>query len=104
MLFKPDHVMLIKLGIKTQTRRLWKRPMVKVGGVYKVKTKMLSKKSHCNIRVTDLKIERLGCISEKGCHAEGGYTRSEFIEEWTRINGSWDPSLRVYVVTFEVVD
>jgi len=44
MLFKPEHKEMILNGTKTATRRVWKKPMVKVGGIYKAKTKMLSVK------------------------------------------------------------
>ena len=44
MLFRPEHKQMILDGTKTATRRVWKKPMVKVGGIYKAKLKMLEVK------------------------------------------------------------
>lgn len=44
MLFKKEHKEMILNGTKTATRRVWKKPMVKVGGIYKCKLKMFSMK------------------------------------------------------------
>ena len=55
MLFKKEHKEMILSGTKTQTRRIWKRPMVKVGGIYKAKLKMMSKDYFAKINDEDLK-------------------------------------------------
>lgn len=102
MLFKPEHVNMILAGTKTQTRRAWKRPMAKVGGVYRVKTKMLSKEYHCLIEVTGLRKERLGDISEADAQREGYQTVTHYWRAWCRINrvDKADPNQEVYVIDF----
>jgi hypothetical protein len=103
LLFKPEHVQPILNGIKTQTRRVWKKPRVKVGGIYKAKTKLFSKDYFTMLKVTGLRKERLGDISEEDAWAEGGYTVEEFRKVWERINGRWDPEQEIWVVEFEVM-
>ena len=103
LLFKPEHVEPILEGAKTQTRRTWKKPRVKVGGTYKAKTKLFSKEYFALIRVTGLRKEKLGDITPEDARAEGGYTIEEFREVWRHINGEWDPEQEVWVVEFEVL-
>ncbi len=110
MLFKPEHVEMIKNGTKTQTRRNWKRRMVKVydpehperGGIYKVKTQMLSKDHHCKIRVTDVRREMLYGLTLEDAKKEGYNSIEEYEKVWEEINGSFD-NIWVYVVDFELV-
>lgn len=104
MLFKEHHIKGIIAGVKTQTRRDWKRCMVKVGGIYLVKKQMLSKEWYAKIQVTGIRRERLGDISTVDAFKEGGYTVAEYICEWKAINGDWTPDLEVYVIDFELVD
>lgn len=103
MLFKPEHIEMIKKGEKTQTRRNWKKRMAKKDGIYKVKTQMLSKEYHCKIKVTkDPYKQRLGDINTYDALEEGGYTLNEYKEIWESINGSWDDEMEVDVIEFEL--
>ena len=102
MLFKPEHKYLILDGTKTVTRRVWKKPMVKVGGIYKCKLKMLSKDYFAKIKVTKLYKQKLGMMNIEDCKKEG-YTPTNFVKVWEKINGSWTPDLEVYVIEFEVI-
>ena len=102
MLFKPEHVDMILAGKKTQTRRAWKRPMAKIGGVYRVKTKMLSKEYHCLIEVVAIRKEKLKLITEADAKLEGYGTVWQYITVWELINGSWDGNQEVYVIDFRV--
>lgn len=104
ILFKSYHIKPILRGRKTQTRRVWKRQRAKIGSIHKVKTAMLSKDYHCKIRILDVHQERLGDISADDVYAEGYPSIDEYIDAWIDINGSFDPDLVVYVVTFELVD
>jgi hypothetical protein len=102
LLFKPEHVQPVLSGLKTQTRRVWKKPRVKVGRIYKAKTKLFSKDYFALLRVTGLRKERLGDLSPEDAQAEGGYSIEQFKRIWKEINGSWNPEQEVWVVEFEV--
>jgi hypothetical protein len=106
MLFKPEHIEMIKNGKKRVTRRNWKRRMVKVGGIYKVKTKMLSKDYHCKIKVNDVSKDRLGNMNKLSAMNEGYETVEDYKKVWENINGknSWNDDLKVYVISFELVE
>lgn len=103
MLFQPQHKEMILNGTKTATRRVWKRPMVKVGGIYKAKLQMLSKEYFAKIKVTNLYKDRLGNITFEDCKKEGYDSKTKFIDIWAEINGSWREDLTVYVIEFEVI-
>lgn len=103
MLFNPEHVELILSGEKTQTRRVWKRCHVKVGGTYKAKLEMLSRDYFALLKVTGIRQEKLGDISEADANAEGDYTVESYRREWIKINGAWDPDQVVYVISFVLV-
>lgn len=103
MLFKPEHKQMILNGTKTATRRVWKKPMVKVGGIYKAKLKMLSKDYFAKIKVTQFYTQRLRKMNESDCRKEGYNSLGEFVDIWIKINGKWNPDLFVDVIEFEVV-
>lgn len=105
MLFQQEHIDQIRTGEKTVTRRDWDRRQVKVGGVYIASTEMFTshEEADCYVRVTGLREERLGDITDRQARREGGYTARTFRTAWSEINGGWDPDLTVYVVEFEYV-
>lgn len=103
MLFKTEHIEMIKKGTKTQTRRNWKRRMVKPGGIYKVKTKMLSKDYHCKIKVISVNKEKLFDMNEDDFIAEGYTDPNEFWDIWEKINGKPE-NICVYVIDFELYE
>jgi len=78
--------------------------MAKVGGVYKVKTKMISKEYHCLIEVTAMRKEKLRLITEADAKREGYESIWRYISVWEHINGSWDGDLEVYVIDFRIID
>jgi len=112
LLFKPEHVGSIKNGVKTQTRRAWKKPRCKVGSIQRAKTVMLSKDYFAKLRILRVWEESLMSvlyISEKDAMAEGGYTPQSYYEKFYEIN----PKLRklsnaekvaykIYAVEFEL--
>jgi hypothetical protein len=104
MLFKKEHQEMILNGTKTATRRVWKKPMVKVGGVYKAKLQMLSKDYFAKIKVTRLYKQGLYFITEEDARKEGYHNIEEFSKIWIKINGEWNPNLIVYAIEFEVVN
>jgi len=103
LLFKPQHVKLILEGKKTQTRRI-SRPRVKIGGIYKAKTKLFSREHFALIKITGLRAEKLGDISDEDVKKEGYNSLEEFMEVWKSIYGSWEPERIVWVLEFEVVN
>ncbi len=103
MLFKPEHKEMILNGTKTATRRNWKRPMVKVGGIYKCKLKMLSKEYFAKIKVVKLYEEELGAMTDEDANKEGYEDVEEFRKIWIKINGHWYNEMVVEVIEFEVI-
>lgn len=104
MLFQPEHIQLILEGKKTATRRDWKKPMVKIGGIYKVKTIMLSRKYYAKIKVIDLYMEDLCDMDDEDAKKEGYKTLGAFIDVWRKINGTWDSNKKVYVIEFKLME
>lgn len=105
MLFKPYHMELIKEGIKTQTRRLWKKQRCKVGSIHLAKIKLFTKEYFAKIEILNVRKEHLLSISEADANAEGGYTRREFLDVWDEINdvpSGTNPE--VFVVKFRVIE
>jgi hypothetical protein len=103
MLFKPEHLQMILAGTKTATRRIWKKPMVKVGNIYKAKLKMLSRDYFAKIKVTKMFKQELGEMTDEDARKEGYKNIMAFHEIWIKINGAWQDNLLVDVIEFEVV-
>ena len=82
MIFKPEHKEMILNETKTATRRVWKKPMVKVGGIYKCKLKMLSKEYFAKIKVTKLYKQKLRDMKEKDAKKEGYHSLKKFFSIW----------------------
>jgi hypothetical protein len=105
MIFTRDNVEKIARGVKTESRRVWETPHVRIGGVYAVRSSRFS--AHVPgdpmIRVTNLWKEPLGQIDEADARAEGCDSVDDFKRLWTSLHGSWRPGQRVYVVRFEPV-
>lgn len=104
LLFKPKHIKPIKKGIKTETRRIWKKQRVKEGSLQKAKTRMLSKEYFALLYIEKVHQEHLLDITEEGAKREGGYTRDEFLKVWDEINPGTPSASNplVYVVKFHV--
>jgi hypothetical protein len=109
LLFKPEHQESIRNGVKTQTRRIWKRSRCKIGSIHKAKTVMLSKEYFAKLKILDCHREEFHCITEEDAKAEGGYTRAAYIEKFFEINPKIDKitchgqvPFNVWVVEFEL--
>jgi len=102
ILFKEWLIGDILKGKKTQTRRDWKKAQAKVGSIHLVKTQMLSKYYLCKIRITGIRKELLGDITEEDALKEGCESVKDFITIWKQMNGSWDPEKIVFVIDFEL--
>ena len=104
MLFKPEHKDMILRRSKTATRRIWKSPRVKIGGVYKAKLQMLSKDYFAKIKVEALYKQALGKMKHVDALQEGYESLAEFKKIWIEINGSWNANLIVDVIEFELLE
>jgi hypothetical protein len=104
VLFKRHHVGLILKKQKTETRRAWKRKMMKEGGIYKAKTQMLSLDYFAKLKAVKVFRQKLGDMTEAEAQAEGGYTLKEYKEEFKRINKFWDDNYVAWVIKFELVE
>ncbi len=107
MLFKPEHIEMIKKGNKTATRRRWERWQVKEGGIYPIQTKLFQKKSeaHGKIKVKERYKEELGSMTEEDASKEGYDSLEYFREIWEEINDTdWDPHEEVFVVEFKYLN
>ena len=109
MLFKPVHVPMILSGRKTETRRGWKRPMVKVGGLYQAQTALYKPDTvFAHLRVLHMWKEQLYYITDRSIYNEGYDTRSAYYEVYREINriplSRWDPSQVVTAIRFRLED
>lgn len=100
MLFKPYLMEPVLNGSKTESRRLWKRCMVRVNGVYDAKTNFRNESTFARIRITYVRRERLGSINIDGVRKEGCKSLEEFKKIWTDIYGNWDDDTQVFVIGF----
>lgn len=103
MLFKRYLIKPILDGKKTETRRLWKRPLVKVDSAYSARTNFRKNSVFATIKITYIKRERLGAINYNGIKKEGCRSLEEFKKIWIDIYGSWQPSAEVFVIGFQVI-
>ena len=103
LLFKPFHIDPILSGLKTETRRMWKKPRANVGAIHRCQTQMFTKDYFAQVKILKVYQERLGDIKRSDYRDEGGCTKETFIKAWTGINGNYDPDLVVYVIKFELV-
>jgi len=103
VLFKQYLVEPILNGTKTETRRLWKRCLVKVGGTYKAKTNFRNSSAFATIMITYIRKERLGNIDAYGVEKEGCKSFDEFKQNWMDSYSSWQPDAQVFVIGFRLV-
>ena len=104
ILFNPKYVPLIVAGSKKVTRRVWKRNLVKEGGVYTCKTKMFDSRWFAKVRVTRVWKQKLGELTESDAIADGHSGMTEFKASWSKFYGSWNPEQEMTVIEFEVVE
>jgi hypothetical protein len=103
MLFKPYLIEPILDGRKTETRRLWKRCLVKANKLYDARTDFHNKSIFATIKITYVRKEKLGSINDDGIRREGCTSIEEFRKIWIDIYGRWDPDTEVFVIGFRVI-
>ena len=100
MLFKAEHIEPIQRRKKTQTRRAGRKRWI-VGNCYQCRTSFRKEdKPFAYIRVTDLREEFLGQISDKDARKEGYPHVPAYKKAFKRIYGGWDPHQLVWVIDF----
>jgi len=102
MLFKPHHVSLILARKKIASRRIWVKPMAKVGAVHKAKLVMLSEDYFAKIRITEVFKQPLGEMTEADAREEGHKTLHDYKREFLELNDVWDDDHIVTVVKFDL--
>ena len=105
ILFKPEHVEPIRMGRKTQTRRLGKKRW-NVGAVHQARTRMMDASScFAFLEIGSYYLQELHAIQPYEAWAEGYESIEAYRVEWNRINGegSWLLNPDVHVVCFRVV-
>lgn len=110
ILFAAEHEQAVLEGTKTQTRRVWaKGCRVTVGNAYWAHVGSWIIDPFARLRVTALRRERLGAITQADAQAEGYSTPESFLGAFYRINRLRTPraqtralSAQVWVVTFEL--
>ena len=107
MLFKKKFIPLIFLGYKTQTRRNWKKRMVKKGNQYMVKDRWFTSEYYGKIEVTNIRRQPLKLIDDIDAVCEGFNSAEDFLKEYIAINSKkgkyvnvWET---VYVIEFKTV-
>jgi len=106
VLFKRYHIWPMHRGIKTYTRRFWKKPHVKVGTWYPVTHKMMYQPEDVvgEIYIEDLYRQSLGMMTEQDAYAEGGYTLAGYKRTLELISKKpWDDCAVLCVVKFQFV-
>jgi hypothetical protein len=88
MLFKAYHIYPMMIGLKTQTRRFWKKPHAKVGGSYDATLKMFYEPEDVlgRLYVEQLYRQPLGMMTEKDAWEEGGYDRKNYYDVLAEVN------------------
>ncbi|MTI82320.1 MAG: ASCH domain-containing protein [Firmicutes bacterium] len=103
ILFKPEHIPMVKNGIKTQTRRKGK-PRWKIGSIHQAKENFKKgSKPFAHIEILAVRREPLGSITEADAKAEGYSSVEEYKKVFQRIYGDWNPDEVVNVVDFRRV-
>jgi hypothetical protein len=99
-LFTEHHIELIRLGQKTQTRRVGKTWRAKVGSIHQCRTTLFGP-ALCHIIIRRRWEERLGDISEKDAWDEGGYEANEYMFGFMEMHAKRHVNLDTVVKCYE---
>lgn len=102
MIFTKHHIQLIQTGCKTQTRRFWKKPRVKVGKTYKLQTQFFKKENLGSIRIIGLRQKALGSVTQSDARKLGYSSKSAYLTALAEIRRKkLKPSKKVWAIDFE---
>ena len=105
MIFTKDNAFKILDGKKTQTRRMWLKPAVKVGNIYKAQLYSWREPWFAKIKVIRLWKWDGENISQEDAIAEGYGSPDEFMFHYLELNMKLDLAGREnYAIEFEVVE
>ena len=100
MIFSKENIQKIARDEKTESRRR-KKPRVKVGRVYRMRTHFHDTQHRGSIRILKIYKERLGAISDVSVRREGCKSREEFFRMLYCIHGKHiHRNTHVYVIRF----
>lgn len=107
MIFTEENIELIRQGKKTETRRIWKKPHVKIGKIYQCRVSRYQKTPDDSpeIKILSMHKEKLKDITLDAIQREGFECTDtvHFINLWIKLHGEWNPDQEVWVIDFEVV-
>jgi len=103
MLFNRSLMDKILSGRKVETRRIWKRCMVKENRIYAARTDYSKDSVFAYIYIKYVRRERLCDMDDHSAMLEGFSSLDEFKYVWIRCYGSWNPMQEVYVIGFTTV-
>jgi hypothetical protein len=106
MLFKRYHIYPMFTGLKTETRRTWKRPHARIGHWYDVTHKMYYQPEEVigQIYVNGVTREPLSALTHVGACNEGGYDVPTYFKILNEINKDVIPrDTMVYVIKFRFI-
>ena len=99
--FSVKGVKAILAGKKNVTFRKWPKARVRVGGVYDAATIGYPPKAFAKLRVTGLRLMRLGAIDDNLARRDGADSASAVRAYWTK--QGFDLSKELWLVEFELV-
>jgi len=106
MLFKRYHIYPMHTGLKTHTRRLWKKPHCKIGGTYDITHRMYYTPEDVvgQIYVTSMYRQPLGMMTGLDAIEEGGYDLTTYRMVLDEISKEVVPNTTVlWVIKFRFI-
>lgn len=106
LLFKKEFVEPILNGRKVETRRIYKDNVCRIreGSIHKAKTNYNSKSTFATLKITYVRKQRLGDMSEEEALREGFNSLEEFRNAWVKCYGKFNPAQVVHIIGFRVIN
>lgn len=105
ILFREEFIEKILSGQKTQTRRMWKKPRIKVGTLHWAQTHMIWKGGRfARIKIDNVQEWDESTISKEDLRAEGFELEKDFWDLWYKMHEGRSKFYKGFVVHFHVVE